>query len=76
MDYVVAVLLGLGLAEVATLVTTIYLHRVRSRKSIQLYPALTNHHARPASSKLSVFRGEFEPAWPVIRFLVASGSRR
>ncbi len=30
-----------------------------------------NHHARPASPKLSVFRGEFDPAWPVIRILVA-----
>jgi stearoyl-CoA desaturase (delta-9 desaturase) len=30
-----------------------------------------NHHARPASAKLSAFRGEFDPAWPVIRVLVA-----
>ena len=30
-----------------------------------------NHHARPASPKLSAFRGEFDPAWPVIRLLVA-----
>jgi stearoyl-CoA desaturase (delta-9 desaturase) len=30
-----------------------------------------NHHARPASAKLSAFRGEFDPAWPVIRLLVA-----
>ena len=29
-----------------------------------------NHHARPASPKLSAFRGEFDPAWPVIRLLV------
>ena len=28
-----------------------------------------NHHARPASPKLSAFRGEFDPAWPVIRLL-------
>jgi stearoyl-CoA desaturase (Delta-9 desaturase) len=28
-----------------------------------------NHHARPASAKLSAFRGEFDPAWPVIRLL-------
>ena len=26
-----------------------------------------NHHARPAAPKLSAFRGEFDPAWPVIR---------
>ena len=39
--YVVAVLVGLVLAEVATLITTIYLHRVLSHKSIQLHPALT-----------------------------------
>jgi stearoyl-CoA desaturase (Delta-9 desaturase) len=30
-----------------------------------------NHHARPASPKLSAFRGEFHPAWPVIKLLVA-----
>jgi stearoyl-CoA desaturase (delta-9 desaturase) len=30
-----------------------------------------NHHARPASPKLSAFRGELDPAWPVIRLLVA-----
>jgi stearoyl-CoA desaturase (delta-9 desaturase) len=30
-----------------------------------------NHHARPASPKLSAFRGEFDPAWSVIRLLVA-----
>jgi len=28
-----------------------------------------NHHARPASAKLSAFRGEFDPAWPMIRLL-------
>jgi stearoyl-CoA desaturase (Delta-9 desaturase) len=28
-----------------------------------------NHHARPASAKLSAFSGEFDPAWPVIRLL-------
>ena len=32
-----------------------------------------NHHARPASAKLSAFRGEFDPAWPVIKLLVALG---
>jgi stearoyl-CoA desaturase (delta-9 desaturase) len=37
----VAVLVGLGLAEVATLITTIYLHRVLSHKAIRLHPALT-----------------------------------
>ncbi len=41
MGYVVAVLVGLGLAEAAALITTIYLHRVLSHKSIQLHPALT-----------------------------------
>lgn len=41
MQYVIAVLVGLGLAEVATLITTIYLHRVLSHKSIRLHPALT-----------------------------------
>jgi stearoyl-CoA desaturase (Delta-9 desaturase) len=40
-DHVVAVLVGLGLAEVATLITTIYLHRVLSHKVIRLHPALT-----------------------------------
>jgi len=40
-DYVVAVLVGLGLAEVATLITTLYLHRVLSHKAIRLHPALT-----------------------------------
>ncbi len=28
-----------------------------------------NHHARPAAPKLSAFRGEIDPAWPVIRLL-------
>ena len=41
MEYVIAVLAGLGLAEVATLITTIYLHRVLSHKAIRLHPALT-----------------------------------
>ena len=41
MEYLVAVLVGLALAEVATLVTTIYLHRVLSHKAIRLHPALT-----------------------------------
>jgi stearoyl-CoA desaturase (Delta-9 desaturase) len=40
-EYAVAVLVGLALAEVATLITTIYLHRVLSHKSIRLHPALT-----------------------------------
>jgi stearoyl-CoA desaturase (delta-9 desaturase) len=40
-QYVVAVLVGLGLAEVATLITTIYLHRVLSHKAIRLHPVLT-----------------------------------
>ena len=41
MVYVVAVVVGLVLAEVATLITTIYLHRVMSHKAIRLQPALT-----------------------------------
>ena len=40
-QYVVAVVAGLVLAEVATLITTIYLHRVLSHKAIRLHPALT-----------------------------------
>jgi stearoyl-CoA desaturase (Delta-9 desaturase) len=28
-----------------------------------------NHHARPAAPKLSAFRGEIDPAWPIIRLL-------
>ncbi len=41
MDYIIAVLVGLGLAEVATFISTVYLHRVLSHKSIQLHPAVT-----------------------------------
>jgi stearoyl-CoA desaturase (delta-9 desaturase) len=40
-SYVIAVLVGLALAEVATLITTIYLHRVLSHKAIRLHPAVT-----------------------------------
>jgi stearoyl-CoA desaturase (Delta-9 desaturase) len=40
-QYVIAVLVGFVLAEVATLITTIYLHRVLSHKAIRLHPALT-----------------------------------
>jgi stearoyl-CoA desaturase (delta-9 desaturase) len=40
-QYVVAVLVGLGLAEAATFISTVYLHRVLSHKSIRLHPALT-----------------------------------
>ena len=40
MDYIVAILVGLGLAELATMITTIYLHRVLSHKSIELNPAM------------------------------------
>ena len=32
---------------------------------------LHNHHARPAAPKLSAFRGEFDPVWPLIRLLEA-----
>ena len=41
MEYVVAVLVGLGLVQVAGLITTVYLHRVLSHKSIRLHPALS-----------------------------------
>ena len=41
MQYVMAALAGLGLAELATLITTIYLHRVLSHKAIRLHPVLT-----------------------------------
>src|SRR5215212_4729461 len=41
MDYVVAVLVGMGLAEVALLIGTVYMHRGLSHKAIQLHPALT-----------------------------------
>jgi stearoyl-CoA desaturase (delta-9 desaturase) len=30
-----------------------------------------NHHQYPASSKFSMARREFDPAWPVIRLLTA-----
>ena len=32
-----------------------------------------NHHARPAAPKLSAFKGEFDPAWPVIRLIEKLG---
>lgn len=32
-----------------------------------------DRHARPASPKLSAFRGEIDPAWPVIRLLEKLG---
>ncbi len=41
MEYLVAVLVGLGLSQLATLITTVYLHRVLSHRSIRLHPALT-----------------------------------
>ena len=41
MEYVVAVVVGLVLSQVATLITTVYLHRVLSHKSIRLHPAVT-----------------------------------
>jgi stearoyl-CoA desaturase (delta-9 desaturase) len=40
-DYVVAVLVGIGLAEVAAFISTLYLHRVLSHKAIELHPAVT-----------------------------------
>jgi stearoyl-CoA desaturase (delta-9 desaturase) len=39
--YLKGVLVGLGLAELATLITTIYLHRVLAHKAIKLHPAVT-----------------------------------
>ena len=41
MEYVVAVVVGLVLSQVATLITTVYLHRVLSHKSIRLHLAVT-----------------------------------
>ena len=41
MRYLKAVLVGLGLAQLATLITTVYLHRVLAHKSIRLHPAMT-----------------------------------
>ena len=41
MEYVVAIVVGLVLSQVATLITTVYLHRVLSHKSIRLHPAVT-----------------------------------
>jgi stearoyl-CoA desaturase (delta-9 desaturase) len=40
-EYLWALLVGLGLAQVATLITTVYLHRVLAHKSIQLHPVAT-----------------------------------
>ena len=41
MEYVVAVLVGFALAELAGLITTVYLHRVLAHKSIRLHPVMT-----------------------------------
>ena len=41
MEYLWALLVGLGLAQVATLITTVYLHRVLAHKSIQFHPVAT-----------------------------------
>ncbi len=30
-----------------------------------------NHHAAPTSARFSMHRGEFDPAWPIVRTLVA-----
>ena len=35
-----------------------------------------NHHAAPTSARLSMGRGEVDPAWPVIRFLERHGWAR
>jgi len=32
-----------------------------------------NHHAHPRSAKFSVRRSEFDPSWPIIRLLAATG---
>jgi stearoyl-CoA desaturase (delta-9 desaturase) len=40
-EYVVAAIVGLGLSQLAGLITTVYLHRVLSHKAIRLHPALT-----------------------------------
>ncbi|CAN5655995.1 hypothetical protein BH24ACT20_BH24ACT20_02480 [soil metagenome] len=41
MEYVIAVLVGFALAEVAGLITTVYLHRALAHKSIRLHPVMT-----------------------------------
>ena len=41
MKYLKAIGVGFGLSQVATLITTVYLHRVLSHKSIELHPAAT-----------------------------------
>ena len=41
MEYVVAVIVGLGLSQLAGLITTVYLHRVLAHKAIRLHPTLT-----------------------------------
>ncbi len=41
MEYVVAVLVGFGLSQLAGLITTVYLHRVLAHKAIRLHPAVT-----------------------------------
>jgi hypothetical protein len=66
-DYVVALLVGLGLAELATLITTIYLHRVLSHKSIELHPAMT-FFMRIGTWMLT----SISPTWRVIRTALAS----
>jgi stearoyl-CoA desaturase (delta-9 desaturase) len=41
LEYVVAIIIGFVLAEVATLITTVFLHRVLAHRSIRLHPAMT-----------------------------------
>ena len=41
MEYVVAVLVGFALSQVAGLITTVYLHRTLSHKALRLSPAMT-----------------------------------
>ncbi len=41
MEYVVAVIVGFALSQVAGLITTVYLHRTLSHKSIRLHPVMT-----------------------------------
>jgi len=41
LEYVVAVLVGFVLAQLAGLITTVYLHQVLAHKAIRLHPAVT-----------------------------------
>ncbi|MGI8649862.1 MAG: fatty acid desaturase [Rubrobacter sp.] len=41
MEYIVAVLVGFGLSQVAGLITTVYLHRTLAHRSVKLTPFMT-----------------------------------